>query len=296
MFIKENLFDIKRTAMEKKIISILKKVYFHENGYYNSKFDRHEHKLPSSISVDDIQLLKQEGLEPNNFETFSHDMAIKRFLNLRENKKLTQEFVVSLFYKGITGEFVRWRQSLMSYLYLKHFSEHGFAGKNKQCEICALPENKTEDKTDTLYTYYLGHSWNEFPLHSLIELEECIRFEKPVIGQTEKQCLINLLNFISEADAEETPGKLEKRIHKAKLLPRTDKYMRYGILITLAECGVLPNDLIEPAFDKQVNLKERLEAGKKVKGSPRSDIVLPLAGWRGKLGVNFERAKDIFGI
>lgn len=281
--------------MNKQIVSILKKVYWYENGYYNEKLDRHEHTIPESVSSADIQLLKQEGLAPNNFETFDHDLALQRLLQLKENKKLTQEFGVSLFYKGITGEFVRGRQPLLSFLYLKHLEKHAFQGV-KHCEICALPQAETEDKTHSLYTYYLGHSWNETRLSALIELEEIIRFEQPIIGQVEKQCLRDLLNFIAEAEVEETPGQLEKRIGKSKLLPKTDKYMRYGILQTLAECGILPNDLTAPSFDKFVTLKERIEAGKKVKGSSRSDIVLPLAAWRGKNGVNFERAKEIFGI
>jgi len=282
--------------MNKKIISILKKVYWHENGYYNSELDRHEHKIPITVSAKDIQLLKEEGLEPNNFETFSHDLALKRFLDLKTNKKITQDFAVALFYKGLTGEFVRGRQTFMSYIYLKNLSEHEFTGKNKHCDICSLPLNKTIDKTDSLYPQYLGHSWNESPLRLLIELEESIHFEQPVIEETEKQYLRNLLYFISEAEPEETPGQLEKRICKAKLLPKTDKYMRYGILITLAECGILPNDLIEPSFDKFVTLKDKLEADKKTKSSLRSDIVLPLAGWRGEFGVNFEKAKEIFSI
>jgi len=146
--------------MDKKVISLLKKVYYHENGFYNRTFDRHEHTIPSDISNDDILLLESVGLKPNNFETFTHDEAIERFFKLKENPKLTQEFVIALFYKGITGEFVRGRQPLMSFIFLKHLQRHAFEG-DEYCEICRLPAQKTEDKTHHLYTYYLGHSWNE---------------------------------------------------------------------------------------------------------------------------------------
>lgn len=39
---------------------------------------------------------------------------------------------------------------------------------------------------------------------------------------------------------------------------------------------------------------EASAASKGVKGSSRSDLTLPLAGWRGKLGVDWGRARTLF--
>ncbi|MFF4291927.1 hypothetical protein ACFY0R_42675, partial [Streptomyces sp. NPDC001633] len=80
-----------------------------------------------------------------------------------------------------------------------------------------------------------------------------------------------------------TPGQLEKSIARARLLPRTDKYQRYGILIALAELGVLPNTLLPPSIDRFVSRTECQAAYRRVRGAPRSDITLPLAAWRGGL-------------
>ena len=55
---------------------------------------------------------------------------------------------------------MRGRQPLMSFIFLKYLQRHAFEG-DEYCEICRLPAQKTEDKTHHLYTYYLGHSWNE---------------------------------------------------------------------------------------------------------------------------------------
>jgi hypothetical protein len=279
--------------MDKKVISLLKKIYYHENGFYNDVFDRHEHTIPSDVSNENISLLEKYGLKPNNFETFTHDEAIERFLKLKSNPKLTQEFVIAMFYKGITGDFVRGRQPLMSFIFLKHLQKHTFKGK-KHCEVCGLPAKVTEDKTHHLYTYYLGHSWNEFPLHWLIELEEILKYEQPEVTSQDKKCLLDLLKFIEKTDEKETAGQLEKRIASAKLLKDTDKYKRYGILETLAELGVLPNDLIKPTYEGFSTYEECQEAYRKLKGSPRSDIVLPLGAWRGKNGVNWKRYQEIF--
>ncbi|WP_103068698.1 hypothetical protein [Aquimarina sediminis] len=279
--------------MDKKTISILKKVYFHENGFYNPELDRHEHKIPDSVTQSDLNLLKDNDFSPNNFETFEHDNSLDRLLAFKSNPKLTLDFAKAMFLKGITGEFPRGRQTLMSYIYIKNLSKHNFEGKDT-CEICGLPKKKTIDRTSQLYTYYLGHSWNEMPVHNLIELEEILKYEKPNSTKEDKDKLIELLDLISKSKPNETPGKLEKRIAKNKTLPKTDKYKRYGILLTLSECGILPNEFILPTYDKFSTRKEIWKASEHLKTSHRSDIVLPFGGWKGKNGVNYKRYKEIF--
>ncbi|MEI3800674.1 MULTISPECIES: hypothetical protein [unclassified Chitinophaga] len=279
--------------MDKKTLTILKKVYANENGFYNLPLNRHEHKIPATVTQADLEILNSKGLQPNNFETFDHDNALERLLKIKEDKKLTSGFATSMFLKGLTGEMPRARQTLMSYLYLRHLYKHDFAGKDT-CEICGLPKVETEDKTHQLYTYYLGHSWNELPLHYLIELEEALTFDKPEITQADRNKLTELLDFIAQADKKETPGKLEQRIASHKILDQTDKYKRYGILQTLAECGILPNAFIKPRYEAFPTQKDLWEAGKKLTTSFRSDIILPLGGWKGENGVDKERCKEIF--
>jgi hypothetical protein len=103
-----------------------------------------------------------------------------------------------------------------------------------------------------------------------------------------------LLDLAGNQPDEQTPGGLEKEIARAKLLPRTDKYQRYGILSALAEAGVLPNPVLSPTWDRFVPTSERHAASRQVPGGPRSDIVLPLGAWRGKHGVDRERSAALF--
>jgi len=243
--------------------------------------------------LSDLHQLETIGLKPNNFETYEHDNALERLLGFHNSTKVSLDFAISLFYKGTTGAFPRGRQTLMSLLYVKHLKEHEYSGK-EHCEICGLPKSETTDKTHQLYTYYLGHSWNENPLSFLIELEEAQHFDKPEVTQADKQTLIDLLKFIALAEIDETPEKLEKRIASNKALPQTDKYKRYGILQTLAECGILPNKLISSKYDKFIPQTECWEASRKLTTSHRSDIVLPLGAWRGEYGVDWERYSEIF--
>ncbi|WP_407265514.1 hypothetical protein [Tenacibaculum maritimum] len=280
--------------MNKKVMSILKKIYFHENGFYNTELDRYEHKIPSSVNGEALNLLKISGFLPNNFEVFEHDDSLERLIGLKKNNKLTLAFAKAMFLKGISGEFPRGRQTLMSYIYTKNLVKHEFEGE-EVCEICGLPKKKTIDKTEQLYTYYLGHSWNEMPIHNLIELEEVLTYDLPKVTEEDDTRLVKLLDVVADAMPDETPGRLEKRIAKSKLLPKTDRYKRYGILLTLSECGVLPNNLVASKYDEFLTVKEINEASKKLKTSHRSDIVLPLGAWKGKEGVNYKRYREIFG-
>ncbi|HVI47833.1 MAG TPA: hypothetical protein VM802_23390 [Chitinophaga sp.] len=281
--------------MDKKTFALLKQIYNNSNSFYNLEASRHEHRIPADITAEDIALLESKGYRPNHFYTLTHDEALARLLSVRDQHPQLPVLAAALFVKGITGEYIRGRQTLMSYLYVKHLSPHSFTGTGS-CVICGLPAGETIDFTEQLYRRYDGHSWNELPLHFLPELEEAVRFPLPELTVADKAKLTGLLTFIAEADNAETPGKLEKRIAAAKLLPLTDKYKRYGILQTLAECGILPNQLIPPSFDAFSTRTEHWAANKQLTTSSRSDIILPLGGWKGAMGVNFDRYHEIFDV
>ena len=265
---------------KQKAVNILKKVYHHTNVDHDTKyFDRVGYKT-DWLTQEQHLLLKEAELIPNDFVKLTHDNTLKKFLEIKSSKKISKKFAVALFIKSLSGNAPRFRQTLMSFWYLQQLEEHKFekVKNNTTCANCGLIENVVMDKTHNLFTYYLGHSWNECPEHFLTEIEEITDYSKPEILEEDTERLIYLLQEINKAEPNETPGQLEKRIAKSKLLPKTDKYKRYGILQTLAVIGVLPSN-------------------SHLNNQPiRSDITMPLAGWKGKLGVNFEKAAEIFEI
>ena len=264
----------------KKAINILKKNYHHTNSDYETDYFGEIGYKTDFLTEEQHSILKQANLVPNNFQKLTHDALLKGFLEIKNSGKLSLDSSTSLFIKGLSGKFPRYRQTLMSVWYLCGIDNHKFEKSElkENCSICGLPKNTFEDRTHSLFTYYLGHSWNEMPAHFLGELQEISEMPKPRILEDEIEVFINLLKEINKADANETPGQLEKRIAKSKLLPKTNKYKRYGILQTLAVIGVLPSN---SEFDNQ---------------PIRSDIVLPLAGWQVELGVDFNKVTEIFKI
>ncbi len=263
-----------------KAISILKKVYHHANADFETKYDGIVGHKTDFLTTEDWHILEEADLIPNRMRKHTHDSLIRDFLALKENKKLTFDFCKSLFLKGLTGESPRFRQTLISFVYLQFLEEHEYLYKEKysECGVCCLPKHCTEDMTHTLFTYYIGYSSNFYPPHYLTELEDVLQYPKPEINESDKEILMNLLLFIDKAEEKESPGHLAKRIASHKMLPKTDKYKRIGILQTLAILEILPS-------------KKEL-----VRQSHRSEIGFPLSGWRGKLGVDFEKASEIFEI
>lgn len=263
-----------------KVLNILKKVYHYTNEDYDADYNGEVGYKTDFLTAEQHRLLEEANLIPNNFEELTHDSLLEGFLEIQSSGKLSLDFCTALFIKGLSGNFPRYRQTLISFWYMREISHHEFkeSSSSANCSVCGLPESTVTDRTHNLYTYYLGHSWNEEPENFLAELQEISEIDKPQVSDDEIERFISLLQEINKAEADETPGQLEKRLAKSKLLPKTDKYKRYGILQTLAVVGVLPTN---PEFDNQPT---------------RSDIVLPLSGWRGELGVDFDRLNEIFKV
>ncbi|MEP3890407.1 MAG: hypothetical protein ABJN69_08055 [Hellea sp.] len=263
-----------------KAIGVLKKVYHHENADYEKTYFGKVGRKTEFLTDSQKALLEDANLVPNDFKEFTHDELIEGFLEIKGRGKVTLDLCTALFIKGLSGDVPRYRQSLMSYWHMNGLSRHSFETSSNRttCAICDLPDETVLDRTHALLTYYYGHSWNEGCADFLLELEEISEVEKPNLTDDDRERFITLLQEIATAETGETPGLLEKRIGKLKLLPKTDKYKRYGILQTLAVIGVLPSD---EGMNNQ---------------PARSDIVAPLAGWRGELGVDFDKAFEIFEI
>ena len=105
-----------------------------------------------------------------------------------------------------------------------------------------------------------------------------------------------ILNLVPrKASEKETPGKLEMRIKQSKIVPGYEKYRFRGQLITLAELGVMPNPYIKPLYDGFTPFTEAWNINKRVPGSLRSEIRLPLSGWRGDNPIDEERLEKFFG-
>lgn len=205
---------------------------------------------------------------------------------VRAAQVLHPDAVLSAFVAGIGGSSPRGRQILISYAWARHLA--GAPIEKGTVPDCGLDEIEHIDVTETLVRIACGWSWNELPVHFLPDLEAAATHGLPEATDRDVDVLRALLALVAEQPQGTTPGQLEKAVARAGLLVRTDKYRRYGVLIGLAELGVLTNPLLPPSFDRFVSRAEVHAAHRRLRGAPRSDITLPLAAWRG--GLDLARA------
>ena len=205
--------------------------------------------------------------------------------------KLDEDDVLAAFVAGL-GSAPRGRQPVISYGWARHLdtAPRGEDG----VPDCGLPSTSEVDVTHVLLRLVLGWAWNEMPYHYLPDLEAAVAEGLPRPSDDDRARLRALLDVLRSAPDGTRPSELEKLVAQAKIVPGTDKYQRYGVLIGLAELGVLPSPALPPMWDRFVSTTERHAAARALRGAPRSDITLPLAGWRG--GVDEQRAALLLAV
>ena len=283
--------------MNEKAYKILKTIYRNQNSTFDSKTATNTFCVPSIINPNDIEYLCANNIAINTIQLFSHDEVVRRLIDIAVDVRISPERIANSFIAGVGGSYPRGLQPIISYYYAKHLTRHDFisAGGYTTCEDCGVKKAEWKNVSYEIFHIYWGYAWNEIPIRYLIDLEEFA--DQPQVEPTPQDVEIfnKLLKAISLSTEGETPSLLEKRLAKEKIIPKVDKYRRYGILEALAEVGVLPNTIQTPSIDRFVSPKERWENSKTLKGNIRSDIVLPFGAWRGDLGIDFARARDVFG-
>lgn len=195
---------------------------------------------------------------------------------------LDEDSVLGAFVAGL-GSAPRGRQTLISFAWARHLDASRPAdGGLAECGLAPSPRDGgafTVDETEVLLRIALGWAWNEQPHRYLADLESAATEGLPTPTDEDRDRLRLLLDVIASQPDGTRASELEKAVARAKVVPGTDKYQRYGILIGLAEFGALPSSL-DPSWDRFVSRSEIAAAWS---GGPRSDITPPLSGWRGGL-------------
>ncbi|MGW7676532.1 hypothetical protein [Shewanella sp. S23-S33] len=292
--------------MDKGLFKILKKIYFKksyikdENGYMQridngDQFDCESgttHYSNDGLSNAEILTLEKSGYPVNQIIKYSHDECINAYKMLLEHPHLSIENLISAYICGFSS-FPRGRQPILSYLFAQAVPEHKMVSEGDVCPVCSIRRNVWIEKGHKIFSCYAGSVWNERWCGNLVELEEFTAISPCTPTPEDISILISLIDMIRQAPQDETPGKLEQRIKKAKIIPNYEKYSFRGQLMVLAELGIMPNSYVKPLYDGFTHFNDICSV--KYPGSTRSDIMLPLAGWRGENSINETRLQALLG-
>ncbi|MGO4202987.1 hypothetical protein AB4Z09_14810 [Rhodococcus sp. TAF43] len=208
---------------------------------------------------------------------------------------LDPDAVLAAFVAGL-GSAPRGRQTVISYGWAQFLdTAPKGTGGIPDCGLDPLHDAGYDvDVTETLLRLALGWSWNELPEKYLPDLEAAVAEGLPLPNEEDRERVRALLDVVRAQPPGTRPSELEKAVARAKIVPGTDKYQRYGILIGLSEIGVLPSPVLAPMWDRFIGNTERHAAYHSVQSGPRSDIPVPLAGWRG--GLDERRAQRLLDV
>ena len=296
--------------MDEKLFKILKKVYYKKDSIKDEKgnkiriktgdvFDLKTSTMHYSIenlSQEEVLYLQKSGFAVNEIIHDTHDDNIHKLKEIIGNTNLSLHNLLSAYIAGF-GSFPRGRQPIMSYLFARAVPLHGFCNSQGRdiCEVCAVKKDFWTERGKEIFRRYWGYSWNEITYRFYIDLEEFAKLPPRTAAEEDLKIFRSVIDMIRNTPEDETPGQLEQRIKKSRVIPNCEKYRLRGQLMTLAELGVMYNPFIKPMFDGFTDFNTRCEIESKVPGSSRSDIILPLGGWRGKYGICEERFEELFG-
>ncbi|GAA1798996.1 hypothetical protein GCM10009682_20770 [Luedemannella flava] len=237
----------------------------------------------------DLAAARDAGWPVRHIDRWSAREVVERAVEAAD--RLHEDAVLAAFVAGL-GSAPRGRQTIISYGWARFLGAP--ARQAGGVPDCGLYPTADVDVTEVLLRLSLGWAWNEIPVRYLPDLEAAASEGLPEPDAADRARLRALLDLVRSAPAGTTPGGLEKLLAQAKLVPGTDKYQRYGILIGLSEFGVLPSPALSPMWDRFIPTVERHAASRGLRGAPRSDIPVPLAGWRG--GLDERRAARLLAV
>lgn len=286
--------------MDKKKMSVLKKLYHATNYTYDREREVSLYQ-EESLSDREKELLKEMNWPVIQLEWLTHDSCIKELIKLRGDKRLTRERIIDGFVAGIGGSYPRGLSSFISYYTMQNIPEHEYqeGGRYAACRVCSFSKNKKDgfwENTSYLhYVLYLGNAYGSSPWGALLDLKELA--EQPPVKPTNEDIAVfrSLLDSLARSGPGETPGEFEKRLAAEKVMPK-NKYVRRGILKSLAIAGVIPNPLVQTHFSTWTDYEYMESQGEKLSNTKgRSDMEMPWAAWSGELGVNWEAVRELFG-
>lgn len=285
--------------MDKKMLSILKKLYKYDNTDYDSSRGLSLYRT-DTLTSDERKLLDKSSWEPNEIEFITHDEINRKLIALRSDEHLTWQPIAGAFIAGVGGSYPRGISSLMSYHRMIHMHEHSYEQAERFicCKYCGHHKDQWDHLSRIRYAIHSGNTYGNNPTGAYTDMAEMSRLlaQAPIIPTTEDVRIFNqLIQFIEAAEDDLTPGQFEKHLTASKLIKGTAG-LRRGILQSLAFVGVLPNISLTLSPDLWTNVEDILNAELNLNNTKgRSDMEMPWAGWQGKCGVDQRRLQQLFG-
>lgn len=287
--------------MDNKQMRMLKKLYHHTNYNYDRERVVSIYKT-ETLTAAEQELLHASGWVANDLQYIRHDEIISRLIELRSNVRLTWTSIGNAFVAGVGGSWPRGISTLACYHTMIHARPHAYEEPEflRACKVCGF--SHSHEGWDNLsyirYAMHLGNNYSGSSFGAYVDMAELVELleQEPIEAtDNDKRAFSQLLQSLDRAEAGETPGQYEKRLTGEKIM-KGHAGIRRGMLQALARVGVLPNRILELSPDRWTDMATIIHAEFELDNTKgRSDMEMPWAGWQGSLGVDWNKARAIFG-
>ncbi|WP_128655311.1 hypothetical protein [Paenibacillus sp. 598K] len=272
-------------------LRILKQIYS-ESTTWDEEMGVSVHRIPSTVTAQELQALEQAGHAPNNWVYPAHDETLAELKRLVERWTLAEAadaFVASLWSAPMI-----WRALLPGKLLAEAMPEHAYEPypSSATCQICGLADGGGVDASLQWYFRMIESTPLDGNPHGYVlalrELAAAGQVPQPTAS--DRYALRRLLTILRELPPKTRYSKIDPLLKKEALLPVRDKYPYRGLLETLGLIGVLDTEAYPGLATTFLPYRKRDE-----RPNTRVEIQAPLAWWDSSVGINERTLAQLFG-
>lgn len=269
----------------------LQQIYRNENAYYDQEQDMHLHRIPTDISSDRLDALKQADRMPNQMVSPRHDQLWDDFHTLAETWTLDE--AAGAFIAGLWSAPFLWQSALPAKLLSQATPRHTFtpyAGSGDTCKVCGF-RRKAVDITYLWYRRMTGSlPLDGDPAGYVYALGEMAKSQsRPVPTAYDLWTFRAILTVLRQMPPKSRYSKVRDALQKEKLLPTSQKAIYCSLLEALALTGILDTPEHPGMATRFTTYQER-----DLRPSVRVEVQAPLAWWDSSTGINEIVLRRIF--
>lgn len=270
----------------------LKQIY-QNRSYWDDEWGASRHYIPSGISQDDLDQLKEAGHAPNHFLTPRHDETIAELKELAA--KWTVEEAAAAFVASLWSAPVIWRSLLEGKLIAESMPEHEYApysSSSRTCQICGLDAGSPVDASLQWYWRMTsGTPLDGDPFGHLLALREMAAMgEAPKPNEYDRFAFRAMLTSFRSLPPKTRYSKVSPILKKEGILPTRSEYAYRDLLETLALTGLLDTEEYPGMATAFTSYRKRDE-----RPNTRVEVQAPLAWWDSSMGINEKNLAKLFG-
>ncbi len=245
---------------------------------------------PHSVSDGDFTYAKQAGLL-FDLEIQEHDTILRKIL--LECEKFNKTHTTNLFLSSLSTQSLDWRVGLSTYAIAQSIPQHSFTAFSQQnqftCTICcSAPQIEVNRSFLNFARFSTGGTAGLHVYDLYFNMQQHNLLANVLPTEKDYRLFIDIMTVFFEAQADEVPAKLDKKIKKIDGFKSSEEQRR-SLIETLGYCSVLDTEKYPGFLKRFTNI---CQAPRK---SRSSDWHYPADWWTGKDGINKLAFKHWFG-